>query len=187
MAWKIEARGAEHKGTHWKRCAVILLALGSNLPREDLGSPRETCEAALAALEARGVRVGARSRWWLTAPVPASDQPWFCNGVARVDTGLGPSELLALMHGIEDEFGRVRRVRNEARVIDLDLLAYDGLVREGGAGPVLPHPRLHERAFVLFPLAEVAPGWRHPATGRTAAEMASALPPGQEAAPIPEA
>jgi 2-amino-4-hydroxy-6-hydroxymethyldihydropteridine diphosphokinase len=175
---------------------VILLGLGSNIPRAGLASPRETCEAALAALEARGVRVAARSRWWLTAPVPASDQPWFCNGVARVETGLGPSELLALMHAIEDEFGRVRRVRNEARVIDLDLLAHGGAVLDGRAGPVLPHPvlphpRLHERAFVLFPLAEVAPGWRHPATGRTAAEMAAEMaaapPPGQEAAPIPDA
>jgi 2-amino-4-hydroxy-6-hydroxymethyldihydropteridine diphosphokinase len=138
---------------------VILVALGSNLAGHGQAGPRETCEAALEAIDACGLRVVGRSRWWRTAPVPASDQPWFCNGVARVETGLAPAEVLALLHGIEDDFGRVRRVRNEARVIDLDLLAHGDRVEDGAGGPILPHPRL------------------------TAAEMLRDLPPGQEAVP----
>ncbi len=165
---------------------MILVALGSNLAGRGHAGPRETCEAALDALEARGVRVAGRSRWWRTAPVPASDQPWFCNGVAVVETDLGPAGLLALLHGVEDEFGRVRRVRNEARVIDLDLIAHGDRVSDGPDAPILPHPRMHERAFVLLPLLDVAPGWRHPRLGLTAAELARDLPPDQQAAPAPE-
>ncbi|WP_207479000.1 2-amino-4-hydroxy-6-hydroxymethyldihydropteridine diphosphokinase [Arenibaculum pallidiluteum] len=165
---------------------MILVALGSNLPTPGLTDPRESCEAALDRLSASGVAVSARSRWWRTAPVPISDQPWFCNGVVRVETALPPDALLALLHEIEDGFGRIRRVRNEARVIDLDLLAYDDKVLEGPAGPVLPHPRLQERAFVLLPLAEVAPGWRHPVLDRTVEQMLAALPPGQAAEPMAE-
>jgi len=80
---------------------------------------------------------------------------------------------------VERRFGRVRRDRNEPRVLDLDLLDYDGLVQRSGAA-VLPHPRLHERAFVLLPLRDVAPQWRHPVLGRTVDELVAALPPGQQ-------
>ena len=165
---------------------MILVALGSNLPAAGRSDPRDSCEAALAMLSERGVAVARRSRWWRTAPVPISDQPWFCNGVARVESALGPAELMALLHGIEDALGRVRVVRNEARVIDLDLLAHGDTVLRGAEGPVLPHPRLHERAFVLLPLAEVAPGWRHPVLGLTVEQMLAALPAGQAAEPMAE-
>lgn len=163
---------------------VILIALGANLPSRAYGSPLQTCEAALAALAARGVRIVRRSRWYESEPVPPSDQPPFVNGVAQVATDLPPAELLALLHRIERDFGRTRRQRNEARVIDLDLLAYDDRVSAAGEKPELPHPRLTERAFVLLPLAELAPDWRHPVSGRTAADLAADLPPGQVAAPL---
>jgi 2-amino-4-hydroxy-6-hydroxymethyldihydropteridine diphosphokinase len=103
----------------------------------------------------------------------------FVNGVALIRTALGPEPLLALLHRIETRLGRRRRVRWEARVIDLDLLAYEDRVlgTGGGRAPELPHPRLRERAFVLLPLAEVAPGWRHPATGESVEEMIQALAP----------
>ncbi len=163
---------------------MILIGLGANLPSPRHGEPRATCEAALTALEAAGVKVLRRSRWYRSAPVPASDQPWFVNGVAAVETGLAPAELLALLHRIEADFGRARRRRNEARILDLDLLAYGERRSAPGEAPVLPHPRLAGRAFVVLPLAEIAPGWRHPVSGLTAAEMAGLLPPDQVAQPI---
>lgn len=155
---------------------MILVALGANLPSR-FGPPQATLEAALARLEGAGVRVLARSPWYLTAPVPASDQPDYVNGVARVETALDAAALLAELHAVEAEFGRVRTVANAARAIDLDLIAYGDDVRT--EAPVLPHPRMHERAFVLLPLADVAPGWVHPVLGRSVADLIAALPPGQ--------
>ncbi len=158
---------------------MIFLGLGANLP-STVGPPLVTLEAALAALAAAGVVVVARSRWYRTAPVPASDQPWFINGVAGVETSLDPPALLALLQGIERQFGRHRGVRNEARTLDLDILDYDGRV-EAGTGLVLPHPRMHERAFVLLPLTEIAPGWRHPKSGIGVSALIAALPASQTA------
>ena len=163
---------------------IILIAIGSNLPSPEFGPPRAICEAALAELARRGVRIVRRSRWFESAPVPLSDQPWFVNGVAIVQTALPPAELLALLHETERRFGRERRQVNAARILDLDLIAYGDLVRTD-APPLLPHPRLHERAFVLLPLADLAPDWRHPATGRTLAEMIGALPAEQSIRPLP--
>ncbi|MFQ5773318.1 MAG: 2-amino-4-hydroxy-6-hydroxymethyldihydropteridine diphosphokinase [Kiloniellaceae bacterium] len=163
---------------------MIFIGLGANLPSPRYGDPVNTCAAALVALQEAGVAVARRSRWYRSAPVPRSDQPWFVNGVAQVETGLGPGELLAVLHGVERAFGRVRRLRNEARMIDLDLLAYGLQVSTPGQTPVLPHPRLAERAFVVLPLAELAPQWRHPLSGLSAAELALRLPPDQAAEPI---
>lgn len=163
---------------------MILIGVGANLPSQRFGPPREACEAALARLAELDVTVVRRSRWYTSAPVPPSDQPWFVNGVALVATELGPEDLLATLHRIENEFGRVRRARNEARVIDLDLLAYGDLVLGHGQGLVLPHPRLRTRAFVLLPLAEVAPDWRHPVSGESVADLLRALPADQVARPL---
>jgi 2-amino-4-hydroxy-6-hydroxymethyldihydropteridine diphosphokinase len=164
--------------------AMILIGLGGNLASA-FGPPLATLEAALAQLAHEGVRIISRSRWYRTAPVPRSDQPDFINAVVAVETTLEPRALLALLHRVEDHFGRVRGAANAARTVDLDLLAYDDCVtadEEGGL--VLPHPRLHERAFVLLPLAEIAPKWRHPHLGRSVRELLAAVPPGQDAAPL---
>jgi 2-amino-4-hydroxy-6-hydroxymethyldihydropteridine diphosphokinase len=163
----------------------ILIGLGSNLALPQVGPPRAVLEAALTALAARGIGLRARSRWYESAPVPPSDQPWFVNGVALLDTTLPPGRLLAELHALERAFGRQRRVVNEARPLDLDLLAYGERVSAGPEPPILPHPRLAGRAFVLLPLAELRPHWRHPATGTRIAELIAALPADQAARPLP--
>jgi 2-amino-4-hydroxy-6-hydroxymethyldihydropteridine diphosphokinase len=111
--------------------------------------------------------------------VPISDQPWYVNAVVEAATALAPEALLALLHEVEREFGRVRREVNAARILDLDLLAYGDLVRDGPGPPVLPHPRLAERAFVLLPLADLRPDWRHPATGESIRALIARLPADQ--------
>jgi 2-amino-4-hydroxy-6-hydroxymethyldihydropteridine diphosphokinase len=159
----------------------VLIGLGANLPSR-LGPPRTTLEAAMKMLGHRGARVRRLSRWYETAPVPASDQPWFQNAVAEIETDLGPEALLALLHEVEASLGRVRGVVNGPRAVDLDLLAYGGLCRS--EAPVLPHPRLQDRAFVLLPLAEVAPAWHHPLLDLPVEELIRVLPPDQLARPV---
>jgi 2-amino-4-hydroxy-6-hydroxymethyldihydropteridine diphosphokinase len=168
---------------------MILLGLGGNLPSRRFGPPRSTLQAALAALEELAVRVRRRSRWYRSRPVPDDGQPWYVNGVAELDTTLPPDELLARVLEVEAAFGRMRRRRWAPRVIDLDILAYhehNTWDARPPLTPILPHPRLHERAFVLAPLVELAPAWRHPVLGRTATELLEALPPGQFVAALEE-
>lgn len=160
---------------------MILIGIGGNLTSGRFATPRAACAAALDALAADGaVRIAARSSWYLSEPVPRSDQPWYTNAVARIETALDAAALLTRLHAVEAEFGRRRSVANAARTLDLDLLDHHGAVSAAGAWPVLPHPRMHERAFVLLPLAEVAPGWRHPASGTDLEALIAALPPGQK-------
>ena len=155
----------------------IFIGLGANLDHPTYGAPRRVLEAALAELGRRGVSVRRVSPWYRTAPVPASDQPWYVNAVAELATDLPADRLLALLHEVEDVFGRVRSVPNAARVIDLDLLDFCGEIASGGPGrAVLPHPRLEGRAFVVRPLADLAPNWRHPRTGAPIRSLLAALP-----------
>ena len=100
--------------------------------------------------------------------------------MVAVETHFAPSELIALLQKTELEFGRRRGVRNEARTLDLDIIDYNGRVEEG-PGLVLPHPRMHERGFVLLPLAEIAPNWCHPRLGQTVSALIAALRPSQKA------
>lgn len=161
---------------------MILIGIGANLPSPRHGEPRETCEAALDAMAGAGIGISGRSRWYRSAPVPESSQPWYINGVFSADTALTPAPLMAALRGIETDFGRTRGKANEARILDLDILAYGGMV--SGGVVVLPHPRLHERAFVLLPMRELAPDWRHPVTGRPIDALIAALPQDQVADPL---
>ena len=162
---------------------MILIAIGSNLAAPGFVSPQDTVESAVAELPAIGIAVVARSPWYLSKPMPASDQPWFVNGVAAVATELPPETLLGRLLALEIRFGRARGARNAARSLDLDLLDYDGR-QCATATLVLPHPRLHERRFVLVPLGDIVPDWRHPTLGATAAELVALLPSGQPIHPL---
>jgi 2-amino-4-hydroxy-6-hydroxymethyldihydropteridine diphosphokinase len=160
----------------------IFVGVGANLAHERYGAPQQTLEAALAELGYRGVQILQLSPWYRTAPVPASDQPWYVNAVAEVASDLSADALLAELHAMEAEFGRRRTVPNAARPIDLDLLDYHGEIAPGGTGrATLPHPRMIGRAFVLRPLADLAPDWRHPVTGQPIGDLLAALPADQVA------
>ena len=157
----------------------ILIGIGANLVPDGYASAREGCEAAIARLAGAGIEVTAVSPWYETAPVPVSDQPWFNNAVIAARTRLPAAKALATLHRIEAGFGRVRTVRNAARVLDLDLLDYSGVLVDDGTVTV-PHPRLHERAFVLLPLRDVMPGYRHPVSKKSVDEMIASLPADQQ-------
>lgn len=162
--------------------SLVLIGLGANLPSA-FGGPAETLQAALLRLCEQGVTLLRRSQFWHSRPVPVSDQPWFVNAVAAVATELPPAPLLALLHRIEDEFGRVRTVVNAPRLIDLDLLAYGRFISTDAA-LMVPHPRMDQRAFVLRPLAEIVPDWRHPASSLDLQSLIARLPPDQQIEPL---
>jgi 2-amino-4-hydroxy-6-hydroxymethyldihydropteridine diphosphokinase len=151
---------------------MIVIALGANLPSQ-AGAPRETLLAALKRLQQYSVHVVSVSPFFATKAWPDPGDPAFVNAVALINTELSPQELMTTLHKIETSFGRKRSAQNAPRTLDLDLIDYDGRIQDGP--PVLPHPRMDSRAFVLVPLADIAPGWRHPVSGKTVEELIAAL------------
>lgn len=129
----------------------VFLGLGSNL-----GDRRESLDHALDLLSAK-VRITSRSSYYETEPVGYADQPWFMNRVVAGETALTPTELLAFTQSVEHALKRVKTIRWGPRTIDVDILLYDDVVLDTDS-LTIPHPRMKERAFVMVPLAEIAPG-----------------------------
>jgi 2-amino-4-hydroxy-6-hydroxymethyldihydropteridine diphosphokinase len=152
---------------------MILIALGANMP-SPAGSPSRTIHAAIAELRRADITARAISSLYETEAWPDASAPAFINAVIAIYTSLSPAALLSRLHEMEFQFGRVRSARNAPRSLDLDILDYDGRVEDGP--PILPHPRLDARGFVLIPLRDVAPDWRHPVSGRSVEELIAALP-----------
>jgi len=160
---------------------MIVVALGANLPGP-AGNAADQLRAALDILDAEIGRVVRCSQFYRSDAMPRSEQPRYVNAVAVIETALMPAALLAALHAVEARLGRVRSVANAARAIDLDLIDYDGMVRDH-VPPILPHPRIAGRGFVLQPLAEIAPDWRHPVSGASVATMLADVPPADRAEP----
>ncbi len=151
---------------------MILIALGSNLTGP-WGTPHQTLLRALEDMPHHNIRIQSISHLQETKPFGVTNQPNFVNAVALVETALAPETLMRALHMIERKAGRVRRKRWGPRTLDLDLIDYHGLVRKPARTSIkpltLPHPGINERTFVLEPLVEIAPRWRHPVTRELAA------------------
>lgn len=173
--------------------SVALVAVGSNVPFGHL-SVAESVESAIEIFPHSVCAIRATSSFYRTAAFPAGSGPDFVNAALAVETSLSPQNFLAMLHDIEEQFGRVRSQRWGPRTLDLDLIGFDDCVLPDRAtydlwatldaseqqtrAPdelILPHPRLAERAFVLVPLVEVAPDWIHPVSGRSVRQMFDAL------------
>ena len=161
---------------------AIILALGGNLAG-DYSSVQALLEAALSHFPRAGLRIVRRSGWWRSAAWPDPSAPAYLNGVALVETKLGPREALQAALRIERAFGRRRGEPNAPRTLDIDLIAYGRRVIDE-PGLAVPHPRAAERRWVMGPLAEIAPAWVHPSLGKTAAELAANANVGADARPV---
>ncbi len=178
-----------------KTITKSLIAVGANLSG-GYGVPQKTVSAAISEVEAQAGCIAEVSRFFRAPAYPPGSGPDFVNAAFALEWSGSAPDLLALLHGVEAQFGRVRDQRWEARVLDLDLLAVGDqvlpdaethaawrqmdLTQAGAQTPptlILPHPRLQERGFVLVPLADIAPDWRHPVTGLSVLEMRDALSP----------
>lgn len=161
--------GASGLSYSLKNPVSAAIALGSNL-----GDSLTTLESALNLLsQTPGILLEARSHWYQTKAI-GPPQPDYLNGCAVLTVNLTPEELLQVLLQTESKFGRVRRERNGPRTLDLDLLLVDDWVLET-PNLQIPHPRMKERAFVLVPLAEIAPSWVEPVSRKAIAELAQTV------------
>ena len=164
---------------------MILIGVGSNMPGP-WGAPEEAVARLPLELDRGPVRVIRASNPLRTTPFGVTDQPNFINAVLAVETGLEPSALLAHLQALERRAGRHREIRWGPRTLDLDILDFGGRVVADPSGLVLPHPGIAERPFVLVPIIEIAPEWRHPVNGLTAAEMLAKVAPSADGVVLDE-
>jgi 2-amino-4-hydroxy-6-hydroxymethyldihydropteridine diphosphokinase len=189
--------------TKEKNGKEISVALGTNLG-SDRGGRRRTLAAALVALAGAGFRLKRVSRFFSTPCFPADSGPDYVNACVVLDGPSDPPGIMKLLHEIEAAFGRDRQERWGSRTLDLDLLSVGDIIYPGTAAEkhwrslpaekqigtvppelILPHPRIADRSFVLVPLADVAPGWIHPATGQSVRQMLAALPEAERGTAVP--
>jgi 2-amino-4-hydroxy-6-hydroxymethyldihydropteridine diphosphokinase len=152
---------------------MIIIALGSNISGP-WGSPTDTLDRAVVEISNSEIEVMARSTWMATKPYGMTDQPAFVNGAVQVKTQLAPIELLKTLQRIEVSAGRERREKWGPRTLDLDIIAYNEVIMaasDNGLDLNLPHSDLHNRSFVLLPIQELNPAWRHPVSGKTVTQM----------------
>ena len=138
----------------------VFIAMGANLKSDLNLTIKENLEIVLNLFPDYDLNILKVSNWYKTQPIPISDQPWFINSVIKISTNKSPTELLESLQIIEKLFGRKRNILNDPRTLDLDIIDYNGLIENNN--PILPHPRMHIRKFVLIPLQDIEPNWVHP-------------------------
>ena len=140
---------------------MIYIGIGSNLNGNKNETPLENCKKAIYELK-KEVNISKISSWYKSEPIPKSNQSWYVNGVIQINTNKSSLDLLKFILNIEENFGRTRKKRNEARILDLDIIDYKKKIIFIQNKLIIPHPRMHKRAFVLLPLMELNPKWIHP-------------------------
>lgn len=160
------------------------IGIGGNLPGKQGQTPYQSALAVIEQLSHHtnilSCQVGG---WYKTAPVPISDQPWYINSVIKIEIDCDAASLLSILQQLEYQSGRERSIANAARSMDLDILDFNHQIIETEALSI-PHPRLHQRAFVLYPLRDVCPDWRHPISGKSLDQLIEALDPEQSIQPL---
>lgn len=144
--------------------AIAYIALGSNL-----GNKQKNIDKALSLIKKK-CEILSQSSWYKTEPIGFKDQDWFINGVIKVRTNFTPLELFNFTQLVEKKMKRIKTIKNGPRIIDLDILFYDHIILKL-QNLIIPHPRLHERLFVLQPLSEISPNFVHPVFKKTILEL----------------
>jgi 2-amino-4-hydroxy-6-hydroxymethyldihydropteridine diphosphokinase len=162
---------------------MIIIGIGANLPSES-GTPYQTCVEAIKCISEGPFEIVETANWYKASPVPVTTMPWYINTAISVETKLSPDEVMEFLHKTETKLGRIRNRINDPRNIDLDLIDYNGQIRSGKV--LLPHPRMHLRGFVLFPLRDLVRNWRHPITSKNINTLISELPHDQTMLPLQE-
>ena len=139
---------------------TAFIALGANLKRFKHLSLQENIQTSLKYFSDYGINLIKISNWYKSEPYPKLSQPWYVNSVVKITTNETSENLISILHKIENLFGRKRNKQNESRTLDLDIIDYNGIIKNNN--PILPHPRMHIRKFVLLPLRDVEPEWMHP-------------------------
>ena len=153
---------------------MIYIGIGSNLNGKNNETPLQNCKKALEELK-KEVNICKISSWYKSEPIPVSNQSWYINGVVEISTNKSSIDLLEFILNIEEFFGRVRKKKNEARILDLDIIDYKKKILYKKNKLIIPHPRMHRRSFVLQPLQELNPKWIHPIKKKGLKELISNL------------